>query len=229
MSAEISGITARYLALFTLPMMLGMAAISGPMLTFVYGPAYGPAIPVLAIAATLAIARGLMSPAEQLLIANERQNTLLKWGIGCAVLNLLLDATLIRSYGAIGAAVANGVAQFIAAVGIWIFAVRYCGVRFPMAATGKLLLASIVMAAGVLACSASLRPAVALGVGVPLGIGLFVLSMRVLRPFNAQDRARLMLVGKLLPGVGARLYAAALKFAIPLPPADTRGAMATTV
>src|SRR5205807_2676603 len=86
MSAEVAEITTRYLALFTLPTMLGMAAISGPLLRFAYGPAYGPAVPVLAIAATMAVARGLLAPADQLMIANEKQNTLLKWSVGCAVL-----------------------------------------------------------------------------------------------------------------------------------------------
>src|SRR5439155_7387159 len=40
MSAQIAEITTRYLALFTMPALLGVAAISGPLLRFVYGAAY---------------------------------------------------------------------------------------------------------------------------------------------------------------------------------------------
>jgi O-antigen/teichoic acid export membrane protein len=228
MSAEVTGMTARYLALFALPMMLGMAAISGPLVTLVYGPAYAPAAPVLAIAASLAIARCFVTQADQLMFANEQQNTLLKWGVCTAVLNIGLDFLLIRSHGAIGAAIANGVTQFIATVGSWTFATRRCGVQFPLVSTGKLLAASMIMAGAVTACSVALRPTIALAAGVPLGIILFVLSMRVLRPFDSRDRARLMSVGKLLPGIGSRLYTAALGIAIPISPADKQQPLATT-
>lgn len=225
MSAQVAEITARYLALFALPVMLGMAAISGPLLRVVYGTAYSPAGPVLAIAASLAIARAFIAPADQLMIANERQNTLLKWGVFCAVLNLTLDLLLIRAHGAIGAAIANGIAQFVSAVGSWTLAFRFCGAKFPVRSTGKLLVAALVMAAGAAVCSATMPPAITLGVGVPISMALFVLCMRLLHPFDARDRSRLMLAAKLLPGPGARLYAKVLSFAIP----EKHEAMATAV
>jgi O-antigen/teichoic acid export membrane protein len=228
MSGEIAEMTTRYLALFTFPAMLGMAALSNALVRVLWGAAYVPAIPVLAIASVFAVVRGILSPADQLLVAHERQNTMLKWSIVCAALNLTLDFTLIRAYGAIGAAVANGITQSVAGIGVWVMAVKLCDAKFPAAPAAKLLLASIIMAAGVAACSWTLPPALALGVGVPLGIALFVISMRLLRPFDARDLSRLTLIAKVMPGPAARLYRALLRFAIPTGPEKPETALATT-
>lgn len=228
-SAETAGMASRYLAVIALPAVLGMAAISSPLVKVAYGSAYGPATQVLAIAASFSIVRVFLGPADQLLLANDRQSTLLKWSIWCALLNVVLDLILIRAHGAVGAAVANGVTQFIATTGSWTLATRCCGARFPFASTGRLLLASTIMAAGVAACSAGFRPAIALATGIPIGIALYILSIRVLRPFDATDLARLMLAAKLLPRPGARLFAAALSFAIPRSLQEKREAAATAV
>jgi O-antigen/teichoic acid export membrane protein len=147
----------------------------------------------------------------------------------CAALNVILDLTLIRGYGAVGAAVANGLTQFITGVGIWMMAIRTCGARFPFKSTGKLFIASAIMAAGVSTCSMTLPPIVALSVGVPFGVALFALSMRLLQPFDGRDRSRLMSLANVLPGPGARLYSAILGFVIPASQAEREEALATTV
>lgn len=219
-AARIAEVTTRYLAMITVPALIGMAAISWPLVRVVYGRAYEPAVAPLAISALFAVARSLLLPAEQLLIVNERQKSMFIWGIGCAAINIGLDLLLIRSHGAVGAAIANGSAQFVASVGTWVLAAWQCRIGFPFGCIGKITAASGLMAAGVLGCTALLSPLAALWLGVPLGILLFAVAVRLLQPFDFRDLSRLMVISQMLPGKAGRIYRDGLFLLIRAPQAE---------
>jgi O-antigen/teichoic acid export membrane protein len=111
---------ARYSFLIALPLLAGMACVAGPAVLLAYGEKYRPLIPVLTTVALLAIPKTLMVAPTTLLQATENQGFLVVWGCICAAVNIVLDILLTPGQGAIGAALANGIAQGLSALGIWV-------------------------------------------------------------------------------------------------------------
>jgi O-antigen/teichoic acid export membrane protein len=99
-----------------LPLTLGIALLSRPMVVLLYGPAFSASAEVLAIHvfANIPVALGV---AQGIWIINEQKNTLsLTKTVMGAVSNILLNLLLIPKYGAIGAAVATVASQSISSV-----------------------------------------------------------------------------------------------------------------
>lgn len=90
-----------------LPLSAGIALFSQPLISILYGPSYKESADVLAIHvfANIPVAIGV---AQSIWIVNENKNTLSLYRtvIG-AVVNMLLNLILIKSYGAVGAAFAT--------------------------------------------------------------------------------------------------------------------------
>ena len=99
-----------------LPLSVGIALFSQPIVALLYGPAYKASASVLAIHvfANIPVALGVC---QSIWIINEGQNTLLfiKTIIG-AISNILLNLLLIPNYGALGAASATVLSQIITTV-----------------------------------------------------------------------------------------------------------------
>jgi O-antigen/teichoic acid export membrane protein len=205
----------RYVLLFALPMLLGTAVLSRAIVPAVYGGEYGPAIPVLGVAATLAIFKSILHPAQQALQATENQRFLVWWGCLCAALNIGLDILLIPRHGALGAAWANGLAQAAAGVGIWIRAWQVFRFRVEAGGILKIVAASTTMAAAVWALTASLGAWSAAAVGVPAGAIVLFVAFRLLGVLTEEDRERLLHARKAMPAVARRPYERLLDFVRP--------------
>src|SRR4029077_18458746 len=108
-----------YVLIGALPILVGVTCIASPLVRFIYGAKYLPAIPVLVVVALFSIPKAVLTPAQTLLYSAEDLGFILKWGCVAGLADELLDIALIPHYGAIGAAWANGVAQTFAAVVIW--------------------------------------------------------------------------------------------------------------
>jgi O-antigen/teichoic acid export membrane protein len=100
-----------YLAILTVPICLfGIPTASGVVM-LLYGPEFGPAVPVLRVL-SVAVPFGVLAQAtSSALLGIERQSWLLKVGMCAATLSLVLDLLLIPTWGAIGAATAKAIAQ----------------------------------------------------------------------------------------------------------------------
>ena len=188
-----------FLALAAFPLTLGMSAVSGPAIRVLYGEAYLPAIPVLAIVAAFAVPQALLAPAQFLLVAHERQKFLLAWGAFVAVVNLSLDLILIPKGAAIGAAIANATAQSLALVGIWFYASRHVGLVLPVRSIARVGVSAVVMALGAFAVTRSLPPLSGLVLGILTGVLLYPLSLRLTGSLGSEDRERLLEVSALVP------------------------------
>lgn len=182
--------TARYLALVSLPLLLGMAALSGSVIELFYGALFLPTIPVLLLAAVFAIPKSFLQPAQELLLATENQNFLIRWGLLCAAFNIVLDLALIPPFAAIGAALANGTAQAVAVLGIWLKARRVMDLELPSASLGKVALSGLVMAAVARVVAGLLAPWAAVLAGVAIGAVVFFLMVRLTKSLGAEDRQR---------------------------------------
>lgn len=189
----------RYLALVSLPVHFGLAAIAGSVMLLVYGPRYELAIPALTIAAVLGVFKAFLLPAQHLMESTENQNQLIKWGVIAGVLNLTLDALLIPKHGAIGAAIANGSTQAFSVVTLWAVASRLLGVRLPYAFLARIAVLSGTMAVAVHFLVASLPPLACVAAGSIAGVLLYVALLRLFGRLSIQDFERLSQVRHHLP------------------------------
>jgi O-antigen/teichoic acid export membrane protein len=198
----------KYGLLVSVPVMVGTAAISSSLIRVSYGIKYLPIIPVLAIGALLATVKPLLGPLQSLFQAKEKQGFLIKWTIGCAVVNIVLDITLIPLAGARGAMAANGLAQVLAIAGIAIMARRKFSVRVDPGVMVKIATAGAMMAAVVWSVQQVGAPLwVELACGIPLGALVYVLALRLLRVLDQSDGPRLQHLAGRVPGPPGRLAA----------------------
>ena len=199
----------KYALIVTLPVMVGVAAISNPLMRLMYGRLYVDAIPVLIAAALLAFMKPMLNPVQTLMQAQERQGFLIGWMILCAILNVGLDLTLIPWFGALGAMLANGIAQALGVGGILVKTIRSFSVRVQVTETIRILLSGATM--GTVAWAASKIPApgvLQLLVAVPLGAVTYLFALRAFRVLDANDGTRLLCVVDRFPRISRNLASA---------------------
>jgi O-antigen/teichoic acid export membrane protein len=189
----------RYVALFAFPLFLGVAAVAQPLILVTYGPTYRPMIAVLWVLSVFAIPRAFQVHSESLLQATEAQAFMVKWLAVTAVVNLSLDWLLIPRYGAVGAAFANGIAQTVAVAGVWIKAASIVRISLPWGYLARVALAAFTMLAMVLPTSKALSPVLGLLLGIPLGVVVFGVLVRLTGILDVTDAVRLEGLSRRLP------------------------------
>jgi PST family polysaccharide transporter len=212
--ARLNGIASnavRYLGLMILPVNIGIAILSGPFIRMLYGTKYVEAIPLMALASLLAIPKALLSPLGSLMGATDNQHIVVRWTIGVAILNVALDFWLIRAHAAMGAVIANGVAQMVMAGVIFLEAARLLRIRLPIVPLIKLTASAAVMAAAIwILPMKGWAPLSAILTGIGAGTAIFLLMLRITASIEPQDLERFRLIHKRLPsGLGACLDRAA--------------------
>ena len=208
---------AKYVYLCGLPMLAGAAAIGQPLIGTLYGPRYLPMARVFQVMAIFAIPRLVILPAYNLLLATENQKPLVIWNCVCGVADVLLDLTLIPLFGAFGAAAANGIAQSLAAVGVWVIVGRRFSIRLDTAFFTKLTAVCAAMAAIVLLLVSMLHSWPAVAAGTAAGIAAFVLGLRFASVLAAEDRERLLTLEPQLPARIRNLFHEFVMFIVPPP------------
>jgi O-antigen/teichoic acid export membrane protein len=206
---------AKYVCLCGLPLLAGAAAIGGPLIRTVYGVQYMPMIRVFQLMALFAIPRTIFLPAYNLLLATENQKVLVLWSCFCGVVNVVLDVILIPLSGAVGAAAANGFAQALASVGVWVFVIRHFSIGLDAAFFRKLTLVCGCMSATVLLLAWLLPPWLALVAGVSAGFAIFLLGLRLTALLAIEDRERLLAIAEYLPDAARIGLAKLIMFLIP--------------
>lgn len=193
---------ARYALLFVLPLLVGMACLSSPLILMLYQGKHDftPMIPVLAVVATMAIPKALVQAPTNLLLATEKQGFLIIWGCTCGVIDIGLDLLLTPHYGAMGAAIANGSAQALGALGTWIYAwkVQQLDLRLPEFA--RIGAGGAIMGAAVLTLNHWLHGLPGMVAAIVAGAAVWFIALRLLGAVNSVDAGRFRSVGKSLPG-----------------------------
>jgi peptidoglycan biosynthesis protein MviN/MurJ (putative lipid II flippase) len=143
---------------------------------------------------------------QALFQAAERQKAVVVWSCCCGVLNVILDLLLIPPMGAMGAAIANGSAQLLAALGLIYWAQRSLGINWSIGQSIPGLAAGL--GSALVAHAAGLPFALApvrLVTGVLAGAIAFPLLLRVLRALQPEDLDRLRgITSRLSPTLRAR-------------------------
>jgi O-antigen/teichoic acid export membrane protein len=190
---------ARYALLVSLPLLVGVACISQPLVLLLYQEGYRPMITTLAIVTLLAIPKALVAAPTMLLQAIEKQGFLIVWGCLCGAVDIGLDFLLTPQYGANGAAVANGSAQAMAALGIWIYAWRTAGLPLKLGDFGRIMLSGAIMAVGVIAFSRAVPGYLGMCGAIALGGAIWMIALRVTGALKQEDAGRFLSVGGQLP------------------------------
>jgi O-antigen/teichoic acid export membrane protein len=95
-----------YLVLLAAPVVAYGVVFAGPVVAFLYGPAYAPAAPVFAMFMLAFAVNTVSQGASSLLVSADRQQTILLLTIGFGLLKIVLDVLLIMYFGLTGAVIA---------------------------------------------------------------------------------------------------------------------------
>jgi O-antigen/teichoic acid export membrane protein len=183
----------RWLAVMTLPICLMGIPLAGAVIGLLYGPEYGPAVPVLQVLLA-AMAFGVLGQAaSSALLGLESQGWLLKTGAAAVVVSIGLDLVLIPRWGALGAALANAATQASWAIAafapLWgrvLPAARAAAAR----AAGAALLISLLLALAAM----SRPPLLVLLLAGVAGSGAYLAALDRMRLFSVR-----VLLGQLRP------------------------------
>lgn len=181
----------RYVSVLAIPLFLGTAAIAEPLIESTYGSDYLAVAPVLAIICIASIPRAFQAHTENLLQATEKQRFMVKWLAVTAAVNVSLDALLIPKHGAMGAAVANGLAQTMGVAGLFYKADGAYAIRSQIRFLGGLCLSGAVMVGAVLVVVRALPSWLGLVAGVGAGAVVFLAGLRTTGLLEAEDWDRL--------------------------------------
>jgi len=204
----------RYVALIAFPMFLGMAAITEPLIRLVYGQRYLAVIPVLWVLSIFAIPRSFQSHSESLLQATETQGFMVRWLAVSAVVNLSLDFLLIPRYGALGAGIANGLAQTFAVGGVWVKATSVLQMRLPWRFLRGIIVSALAMLAVVVMLGRAMPALPGLVVGVLGGVLVFAVCVRLTKCLEFEDWQRFNELSARLPKPLRSPFATALEFLV---------------
>jgi O-antigen/teichoic acid export membrane protein len=189
---------ARYALLLGLPLLLGMACLSS-LVPVLYGPKYAPMVSTLTIVALFAIPKAMVAAPTMLLQATERQGFLIWWGCLCGTVDIGLDFLLTPRHGANGAAIANGAAQTMAALGIWVYAWRSDGLDLKSAKFGRMAFSGGLMAAGVVAFAHAMPGYVGMACAIAVGAAIWFIALRVTGALKPEDVSRIASLSRQLP------------------------------
>ncbi|MBZ5595234.1 MAG: polysaccharide biosynthesis C-terminal domain-containing protein [Acidobacteriia bacterium] len=181
----------RYVSVLAIPLFLGTAAIAEPLIRSTYGGGYVAVVPVLWIICISSIPRAFQLHTEYLLQATEKQRFMVKWLAVTALVNVSLDALIIPNHGALGAAIANGLAQTMGVAGLFWKADGAYSMRSQIRFLGALCVSGAVMVGAVLVVVRALPPWLGLVAGVAIGAVIFFVCLRTTRSLEAEDWGRL--------------------------------------
>jgi O-antigen/teichoic acid export membrane protein len=196
--------TTRYLIMVACPLVVGGALFAAPVIHLLFGAAFLPAAPVLAILLLAAGAVAVAQSAAAILVNKEQYRFLTGSFAALAAGNVALDVLLIPAWAALGAAVANTTTQLVAVVAQLLVVGRLLGTRFPL---GTLLRA--LGAAGVAALPAWALSANGDAIGLALGLIMFgvgyPIALRLVGALGGEDVERLQAIAAACPDPLRRL------------------------
>lgn len=136
-------ISSRYIGFIVAILVGGGIALATPFIFTFYGSQYADMVPVFRI---LMLTEGwavIGSITSTVIYATTKQSFIFKTGVILSIINILADLMIIPRYGAIGAALANGIAQF-GGVLTGIYFLTKNGIAFPIYTYLKIIALTIV-------------------------------------------------------------------------------------
>lgn len=190
-AVRITARSVRIQSLFAYPLFGALVICAAPLIGIMYGATYHPAIvPVMILAAASAIPSG-RSAFESLLRAADHQRAMVKVYLAMTVLTLVADWLLIRAYGAIGAAIANGSIVVLQGAVLFFLVRRLTSLRWSDLRLGRLIAIATIATSAAWLATTWCTPVIALILRPLLVIGLFTGGLLVVGGLDADERRRL--------------------------------------
>ena len=168
-----------YLALLAIPLLAFGMVFSTTLVQVLYGPEYLEAGPALALCLVGTVMTAMTHGASSLLISADRQRTVLLVVIGCGVLKLGLDWSLIHFAGLRGAIAAFVLVCAVQSIAIGALAIRSSGRSPEWIRLSRIVLSAALAAAVVFPLQWQLVPLARLAIGGVL-LGLAYLAFTLL-------------------------------------------------
>lgn len=173
------------LAGIAVPMMVGLAMVSGPFVALVFGPNWAPVVPVLSILALVGIIQTVAGPANVLWKALGRSEILLQWALIRMVGFVIAFAVGVYMGSLVALSVAYLIANFILFVPLQLITLRHMQIHIAdyLDAIVPTLVSSALMAGAIFAVQqawpglADLASWAQLALLVPLGVAVFAVAM----------------------------------------------------
>ncbi len=177
----------RYVALIYIPVGLGFAALSQPIIWLMAGRSYQEAVFPLAMISISSIASGLVVPITLGLQALGKTATVLRITVVALIVEILVGLVTVPVIGILGASIARSV-LFVSTLIYGVFAARtFMRISFDREAVWKSGLAGGVMAIAVAELQAFHTSVVLLPVYVAAGVFTYLLALKVLRGLSGAD------------------------------------------
>lgn len=178
----------RYLQMLMVPVCLWGIPLTPRLVVFAYGGQYARVASVVQVLLATIVVTATMTVSSNVMYTMERQHSFLRYMVLVAALNIFLDLLFVPRYGALGAALANGLSQAFAACGLIVMLRIALPGSFPVFASLKIYLAAAVSVAPILYAELILRAgALFLGVSVAVAVFLYLGLLSGLRAVTRSD------------------------------------------
>jgi len=196
----ITATTFRYLALMAIPLHFIAVSLAVPALLAIFGTKWAGAAAAATIAPLLCLPKAFIRPAQSILQSHERQSFVIWSTVIAGIVDIGVAWSLVRAHGAVGACLASGAAQ-VTAVGImWAVSLKLYKVRLPWLFVGKIALISALASLSAHYVAIRFAPLWGLVLGSVASIVVFFILFYLFRVLESEDRSRLELLARMLPG-----------------------------
>jgi O-antigen/teichoic acid export membrane protein len=191
-SATLTASVAGVLGFLVLPIALGGAAVSGQLVSFLFGSTFQRSGAILAIAMSLPALGAFNSVLGQALAARGRQYTVMRVALLTAAFNVAANLVLLPTVGIVGAAVAVAASEVLTAVS---FSIADRGVAAVAAREFAPSLVDAAVAAGAVLAARALW-STPLGVNVAIGAIVYLVLAAMLPNAGARRVGEALLLFK---------------------------------
>jgi O-antigen/teichoic acid export membrane protein len=185
-------VSTRWLALITLPLMALIVVLADPIVQLLYGSSFakvGPVLQIVAIASGMTV---MITGASSAMLAARKQNVILKVGAVGALANIGLAILLTGPYGAVGAALAGGIAQTGCVAAGAVYMHRAMGLSLPLSALARTAVAAAIAGAAAMALAAAASQAIGrVALGATVFFPVYVAALLIVRALPS-DEARVL-------------------------------------
>jgi O-antigen/teichoic acid export membrane protein len=197
---DMTASTFRYIALTSVPMHFVAAALSAPALVLIYGKAYAGAAIVVTLSPLMCLPKAFSLPIQSLLQAYEKQSYIVGATIFAGVLDMAVAWYLIPYYGAVGACIGSGAAQFTAIGLMWAISIYVFKVKLPWVFFGQITFISVLASLTAHYTVVLLTPRWGIVPGGCAALIVFFGLLYVMRVLKEEDRTRIQALANILPG-----------------------------
>jgi O-antigen/teichoic acid export membrane protein len=191
--------SARYVALISLPLHIIAVPLAAPALLVLYGKQYLGALLVASVAPLLCLPKAFAGIIQSLFESVDQQKYFIYTTVFASFVDIGVAWLLIPSYGALGACLGSGAAQFTAVGLMWAIGIQRYKIELPWAFILKVALISSVAALAAHAVRSHLSALPGLIAGSLIATAIFILLGYIFKILDPQDRDRIRVISNACP------------------------------